>query len=464
MTVGELHADRTGRGRDAAYVAVRDVLRQRDFAARALHTLRSAEGLAGRDAALAMEIALGTVRHLLTIEHVLSAVAQFDPQRVRYELRAILYTAACQIIWMDRVPVFAAVDEAVEQARRYVGGRSPGMVNAVLRGLTRALGERRVPWERLSPRQVRVGWDTACAFERDVLPPAEKLSAHLAAATGERVRRYETLVTRFGAEDTERAAWAAGATPVIALQRNPLRGGAEELTESLHAAFGPEIEIAGDTVFVTGAASIVAATPFADGRVFVQDTTARAAARAVEAQPGEKIVDLCAAPGGKAMALAIDMEDRGELWACDIAADRLERVRENVQRLGLNCVRAQVGPPAEGEFDAALLDVPCANTGVLARRPEARLSLNAEKLTTLTRTQRELLDSAAKLVRPGGRLVYSTCSLEPEENEEQIRRFLADHADWRLAEEHTTLPAWGPRLADWRDGGYVARLERGSTA
>lgn len=177
------------------------------------------------------------------------------------------------------------------------------------------------------------------------------------------------------------------------------------------------------------------------------------------------MLDLCAAPGGKSVVLALALCDRGEIVACDRAPDRLARVDENATRLGLKCIRTQLLPDDVADvlnlfprFDAALVDVPCSNTGVIARRPEARLGLTPRKLRALVETQRHLLRRAAACLRPGGRLVFSTCSLEPEENEQVVAEFLAENPPWRLDVQETTLPAWGPRLSDWHDGGYFARL------
>lgn len=459
-------------GRAAAVLAVADVLTGRGFARETLERLRAGGQLDGRAAALAREISHGALRHLVTIEHVLTRLARLDFERTKPTLRAVLLTAAYQIIWMDRVPVFAAVDQAVELARRHAGGRAPGMVNAVLRRLAGAVVERRTAWHRLDPTEVRAAWDAACRFDRPVLPTPECLAAHLAAATGERRERFEELAARYGVETAELVAWASQAVPVTVLQRNVLRISAADFEDQLRQACGAEVEFAAGAAFLPASVSVLDGPLFQGGSLYVQDATAHAAAAAVEAQPGERILDLCAAPGGKSVALAIAMNDTGEIVACDTDAERLGRVRANVARLGLRCVRAVPltgGTPmlpgtdetlvAPG-FDAALVDVPCSNTGVVARRPEARLGLTPAKLRSLVAVQHDLVRDAARRVRPGGRLVYSTCSLEPQENEDVVAFFLAEHPEWRLDVERTTLPAWGPRASDWRDGGYFARLTR----
>ncbi len=457
-------------GREAAFLAVRDVFSGRGFVGERLRALRDQRRLSGREAALATQIGLGAVRHALTIDRVLSTVARYDPQRVRPALRTILCTAAYQVIWMDRIPVFAAGNQAVELARRHVGHRSPGMVNALLRRLTQAIEARGVPWERLNPRQVRVSWDQACAFESDVLPAADPASdhvEHLAAATGERPRRYRNLVERFGPERAEALAWACRALPVTILQRQALRINSGVFQEQVRASCGEAAECTPDAAFLPPTVNALALPLFREGRAYIQDMTAHAAASLLEPRPGERVLDLCAAPGGKSIVLAQQMSDRGEVIACDASLDRILRVRENAARLRLTCIRTHLIRTSDasesdlaGEFDAALVDVPCSNSGVIARRPEARLGLTRRKLASLVELQGALLRHAAARVRTGGRIVYSTCSIEPEENEQVVTAFLSENPGWELDSQQTWLPTWGPRLSDWRDGGYAARLAR----
>ena len=457
-------------GRTAANLAVSDALAGRRFVGETLRHMRADGRLAGREAALAMEVGQGAVRHAVTIEHVLASLAQFDRRRVAPRLRAVLLTAVYQIIWMDRIPPSAAVNQAVELARRLVGGRSPRMVNAVLRRVTDAVLDRRVPWRRLDPALVRVSWDAGCQFRTAVLPlPGAGEQAHLAASVGERPARYGELVRRFGAEQAEAIAGASQAIPAMAVQRNALRIAADALEVALRDAFGEAVEFAREAAFLPPSAALLDTALFREGKVYVQDSTAHAAALAVEARAGERVLDLCAAPGGKSVTLALQMQDEGEVVACDADPQRLARVRENADRLDLACIRPRRLPrdPADPpgprrDFDAALVDVPCSNTGVIARRPEARLGFTPRKLRALVETQGRLLRQAVESVRAGGRVVYSTCSIEPEENQEVVAAFLRENPAWRLDAEETILPAWGPRWSDWRDGGYFARLVHGA--
>ncbi|MBK9128994.1 MAG: hypothetical protein IPM13_14505 [Phycisphaerales bacterium] len=464
-----LRADAALSARAAAAVAVADALSGKHFVHDTLRMLRDQDRLDARDAALAGEIALGTVRHTLTIEHVLGTLARFDRARTPAAVRAILCGAAYQLIWLDRIPVYAAVDEAVQLARAMISPRAASMVNAVLRRVADALGQRVVPWTRDDPAQIRTGWDRACQFKREVLPPAREADpeGHLAAAAGERPARIAALRRRYGLAVATEIAWASQATPPLVVQRNALRASAAEFRAAL-AALSTHVEFVGDDrAYLPAGTALLDCPAFAAGHFYVQDATAHEAAAAVEAAAGERILDLCAAPGGKSVALAISMQDSGVVVACDPDPRRLQRVVANIGRLGLTAIQARVLSPADAaavrdeHFDAVLVDAPCSNTGVVARRPEARLGLTSRKLRSLVATQAELLARALGQVRPGGRVVYSTCSVEPEENDHLVRQVLGGASGWRIEAEHTTLPAWGPRLADWRDGGYWARLRLG---
>lgn len=477
--------------RRAAYQAVLAVLRGRGFASASLAARRSFAD--PRDAGFARHLAQGAVRHLITVEHVLAQVARYEPGFLPAELRAILVLAAYQLIWVDGVPPFAAVHEAVTLAKVAHGRRGGNLVNAILRSLTRAIDGRGVPWQPGDRCQIRTGPAHACALRQPVLPPTDDLVAHLAPHVGERAARFRALAERFGIEQAEAVGWASQSTPPLVLQPNRLRISAAEFEAAVRQAWGDAPE------FAAGAALLPPATPLSGsellqaGLVYVQDVTAHAAAELLGAAPGERILDLCAAPGGKSLALAIAQEDRGEVCACDVAPERVERIAENAARLKLRSVRAlrlaphpsaagaarqrPPAPPASespdaalaptvaleelGIFDAALVDVPCSNTGVIARRPEARLGLTSAKLASLVALQAELLRRAAQAVRPGGRLVYSTCSIEPDENEQIVAGFLSEQTQWRLRSQSTQLPTRGTRLGDWRDGGFAALVENG---
>jgi 16S rRNA (cytosine967-C5)-methyltransferase len=198
---------------------------------------------------------------------------------------------------------------------------------------------------------------------------------------------------------------------------------------------------------------------FSEGHFSVQDLTAMKAVDLLNPQPGETVWDLCAAPGTKSTAIAERMQNQGRVLATDIHSARLTRIEDNRRRLGLDIIAVQTISPAgedlpSGPFDAVLVDAPCSNTGVLGKRPEARWRLKPSDIEELSGLQLRLLENACERVKPGGRVVYSTCSIEPEENQAVIKALLDRRADWELA---TQLTFWPGRPAD---GGFAALLRR----
>jgi 16S rRNA (cytosine967-C5)-methyltransferase len=209
----------------------------------------------------------------------------------------------------------------------------------------------------------------------------------------------------------------------------------------------------------------VAAVPgYSEGHFSVQDPSTLVAVELLDPRPGESILDACAAPGGKTVAIAERLQGKGELLAMELHADRLAPLRENLERMGLDFVQAVQGditafgqgaasPPPGERFDGVLLDVPCTNTGVLRRRPDARWRFTLARLVQGAATQRAILGAAVPLVKPGGRLVYSTCSLEADEDEDLVARWLAAHAEFTLVRQQRLFPP-----DDHTDGAYAALL------
>ena len=196
---------------------------------------------------------------------------------------------------------------------------------------------------------------------------------------------------------------------------------------------------------------------FRDGWFYVQDPSTLLAVCKLGAQPGETLLDLCAAPGGKTTFIAQLMRNEGKIVACDISEERLKLVQENCARLGVTCVETVLSSALDSRlsaFDRILVDAPCSNTGVMRRRVDLRWRISPEEISRLRQTQLDLLKLAATKLKPGGVLVYSTCSLEPEENSEVVKEFLREHENFKLESERVLLP-----FADNVDGAFVVRMK-----
>ncbi|NQV26487.1 MAG: methyltransferase domain-containing protein [Rhodopirellula sp.] len=302
---------------------------------------------------------------------------------------------------------------------------------------------------------------------KEVFPPPETdLPGYITAAFG----LPEWLVTRWsarfsGAELLEMAKWFDLRQP-LSFRVNLLKTTRDELLAEMQQAARDEpttLLEAGDrpeSIRYEGPFRIVDLPGFADGRFTVQDETAMSAAALLAPQPGERVLDLCAAPGTKTTHLAELMKGEGSIVATDVDLGRLRRIEENADRLGFSSmiqplvIREDLSELPEGPFDAILIDVPCSNTGVLGKRPEVRSRITPDDIDELVATQKKLLDAAASLVAPGGRIVYSTCSVEPEENSGVITQFLEKTAGFELVETQEFIPG-SPS-----DGGYQVLLRR----
>jgi 16S rRNA (cytosine967-C5)-methyltransferase len=270
----------------------------------------------------------------------------------------------------------------------------------------------------------------------------------------------ERWLNRAGWDETlQTAAWFL-APGLMCLRVNPLRSDREGVLDELTAAGVQALPGELPQSIRLSARERTEVLPgFNDGRLSVQDESAQHAAALLDPQPGERVLDLCAAPGGKTTHLAERMRNTGRILAVDVDAERLARVDAAAGRLGLTMIEtrlaaADASDVPTGPFDRILLDVPCSNTGVLGKRPEARWRISPEGIAELTAVQRRLLEAAIARLAPTGRLVYSTCSIEPEENEEVVRAALDAHPELALLEKRRHVPG---RPAD---GGYLALIGR----
>ena len=409
----------TAPARTAAYHALRAIADERADLPSAL-----AHGRARlsdeRDRALAAEIVTGTLRWRRNLDYLIEYLANRRIATVDRDLLHVLRLSLYQLLHLDRVPASAVVDDAVDLTRQAHKLSATGFVNAVLRSALRQ--RHRLP-----------------------LPPRPGNSTDRAAALaylGITHSHPEWLVARWfdrhGFDASERWVRFNNDTPRLTLRVNTLRTNRETVAAALGAA-SIQTELtrhAPDGLIVTAGNPLRAPT---DGLLFVQDEASQLVNLAVVAQPGERVLDLCASPGGKTVAMVADMNDTGLLVACDVRARRVRLLSDTVRVSGAARIRvahvATSGPlPFTPVFDRVLVDAPCSGLGTIRRDPDIRWRRRERDLASLAQEQLALLDRAAVLVRPRGRLVYATCSSEPEENEAVVDVFLSRQREFEVVD------------------------------
>jgi len=429
------------------------------------------------------DIVMGVTRLRGTIGRILKKCASLDTARVKPSQWNLLRMGVYELVYCPRTAEYAILNETAGLAESKKGA---GFINAVLRNVQRAIELRESPLEagRLT-RMIPQGSETGCLFKIDLLPDFEtQPEQSLTLAYSMPQVLVHSWVTAYGVEQAKNICSASNRHPSVILQPNTLKVG--EITDTkVHpndtnilpeGAMMREEGIGTDTnrnpfdlggaIRIRNAGKLSRSKAYLDGLFYVQDTTAALVAEMLAPEAGWVVADLCSAPGGKSAGIAIRMQDKGLVIASDIDTDRLARVEETARRLGLKSIKIV---PAERvdetigrqeRLDAIVLDVPCSNTGVLARRVEARWRWSAEQTGQIVKTQRELLEKAAQLARAGTRIVYSTCSIQPEENERQVEWFLQTHRDFAIEKQQLTFPAIETPDAFDHDGGFAAVLVR----
>lgn len=391
------------------------------------------------DRALVQELCYGVVRWQRTLDWLIQKQARQPDTSI--PARVLLRLGLYQLFWLDRVPAHAAVNETVEAARALDLGPLGGFVNAILRNYARSVEPTKASLESLKTQDPALGWSHPQWWVDRVAQRLsnQDLQSLLAwnnqpADTYARLNRLKTdggpLIARWRDEgvdyDFARHDWTSE-NQIFRLRQHP---------------------------------SIERLKSFKDGWFYVQDPSTLLAVHLLAPRPGESILDLCAAPGGKATLIADALDNDGEVIAAEPDARRRQRLAENCERLGADvAVVAPDDPRTKGPFDAILVDAPCSNTGVLRRRIDARWRLTSKDVANCHRIQVELLSSAIQRLGPQGRLVYSTCSLEPEENEQVIEEILAKNPAFKLVQSRSLHP-----VRDRTDGAYVAILGRANPA
>ncbi len=414
--------------------------------------------LSAVDRRLVTQLTYGVLRRRGTLEAILAPLINRPGRGVEPWLWDALFLGAYQLTLLSHIPIHAAVHETVELAVAFGRPEARGFLNGILRRVAELTTDEKASMPAANAFPLEDG--TYRLLAHAVFPdPATHPLAYLSQAFGLPEWLTARWLSRFGFEECSRLGfWFAG-SPGLTLRCHLLRCRREVLLEALRAA-GCEAEAGShpQAIRLRRAGAIRDLPGYADGWFSVQDESAMRVASALDPQPGESVLDLCAAPGGKTTHLAEYMRNTGRIVACDVDEKRLRTVESLAQRLRLSILethrlRGSSGDDLpEGPFDRILVDVPCSNTGVLGKRPEARWRLRAEEIAKLAELQKRLLCAACRRVRGGGTVVYSTCSIEPEENRQVVENVLRAFPNLRLEAEGVALPGQPA------DGGYWARL------
>ncbi len=412
--------------------------------------------LQDRDKAFVQEVVYGVLRWRGRLDWVISTYSRIKPLRMERAVITILRMGAYQLLFMDRVPARAGVDESVKLAKGIKKEDAAPFVNGILRGIAEKRKEISYP-----------------DLQTDPLDHIATLYSH----PPWMVRRW---IDQWGIEETIALCQANNQIPPFTVRINTIKGSRKETINQLH-----DTEIEATPTRFSPVGLIISNPPpltawglLQEGGFQVQDEAAQLVSLLLSPQSGERVLDVCAAPGGKATHLAQMMEDRGEIRAMDVSRAKLRLLQENCRRLGITIVKALVQDAAAslpfppGSFDRVLVDVPCTGLGTLRRNPDGKWRVKEADIPRLQKLQRTILTQAATMVRREGILVYSTCTMTPEENEGVIEAFLSKRKEFYLEDASPLLPTGCEGVVDSKgylrtspsrhgmDGFFAARMRR----
>ncbi len=375
--------------------------------------------LDGRDKAFASAIFYTVLEHRGTLDYILEQFLPKGLARLDPPVREILRSALAQARYMQ-VPVSAAVNEAVKLTRSFKKSSASGLVNAVLR--------------------------RACAYDLSGASFADACEQLM--VLGSAGRDVAQVLHTYYPDEALGILTQPADGGLTSLRANPLKATPEKLCSLLEELGVQDVHpgFVEGSVLARFEGSPADKELFRQGYYHVEGQASQLAALCVEAAPGQTVLDLCAAPGGKTLLLAEQMQDTGRLVSCDVTENRVGLIRTAVQRMGFACVETRCNDAARPApdlpmADCILTDVPCSGLGILAKKPDIRYkALDEARYAQLLATQASILDAAAGLLKPGGRLVYSTCTIHPAENQQQIQAFLQRHPEFTLASPSPAMP------------------------
>lgn len=414
--------------------------------------LRQNGAMSRQDRAFVTEVVNGTLRNLIYIDHVLNTFSKTKTEKMKPWLLAVLRTAVYQMYFMD-VPDSAATNEAVKLAGVRGYASLKGFVNGVLR--------------------------TAAKKKEEIPLPEAGTAEYLSVVYSHPLWLVRMWMAYYGYAEAENICAYDNQPPDVTIRVNTLKTDKAALKAKLEAA-GVEVregQVSADALHLTKTADLSRLDAFQKGLFHVQDESSQLAVKVLDPQKGEKIMDMCAAPGGKSFTAAEQMKNDGKLVSCDIYEHKIELMEEGAERLGIDIMTCQVKDAAEPEeeqelFDRVLVDAPCSGLGLMRKKPDIRMKKDGNEIDSLTNIQREILANAAGYVKPGGVLVYSTCTLCRKENEKNLEWFLKNHPAFAAEDITEFLPAdWKTETAEkgyltllphktGTDGFFISRMRR----
>ena len=420
------------------------------------HSLRKAVGMDSKDRALTTELSYGTLRWRRKIDFAISSFSHRPLSDIEPNLLRVLRLSAYQILLLDRIPIWAAVDQGTSLASVLRGKKAAGFVNGLLRSM--ATGRDSIPWPK----------------------PESDLHEYLGVMHSFPDWMVRMWLDAYGQEKATALFDAINHPAPLWVRANTLRVESARLVELLQASGynAQKDEGVEGAVAMQEVGDVTQIGSHEEGWFHVQNRAAQVVCHMLDAFPGHRILDACGAPGGKTATLAQLIGDRGEIFSVDVHPARLGLVRQLLDRLGIRCVRTfsvdlTRPPPSEwGQFDRVLLDAPCSSLGVLRRHPEGKWRVSPDDPRRLAQIQGQLLDSVSAVLKPGGILVYSVCTLTPDEGEAVKNAFLAKHPEFEPAPNPINVHAhWKKFLRgdgvmttfpdrQGMDGFYAVRLRR----
>jgi 16S rRNA (cytosine967-C5)-methyltransferase len=447
--------------RQIAFLALKNIYQNNAYTDIALDQVLRKYELKSVDRGLVSELVYGIVRRQKTLDTLIN---QFAPKKAHKQppnLRIILHLGLYQLRYLDTIPDSAAVNTSVELAKQNGLQKLAGVVNGILREYIRqstsdvlnsptSITQEEIPSEKLA--NLRVKQDPL------ILPPNQVQRLGILSSFPDWI--IEIFKTQIGLDETEKLCeWFNQSAP-IDLRINPLKTTRQEVKTILNSQ-GIKVKTISHLPqglrLINSVGNIQYLPGFAEGWFSVQDASAQLVSHLLDPQPGELIVDACAAPGGKTTHLAELMGDRGTVIGCDRHEKRLAKLTENAARLGLKSINIEVGDSSsltefQGKADRVLVDAPCSGLGTLHKRPDIRWQQNPHKVKNLSQLQQEILRNAATWVKSGGNLVYATCTLNPPENEQIINQFLRSNPQWKIEQQ---LPENNPAYFYWLSQGMI---------